>query len=149
MRGRLSVLVAFLLVLLLLTGAWFFTNISSHERVPITAPADYAVYLQAFPPEMRAVVPGSIPASAASITGMFNRASGLGPSSSWLEVRFTVAPTAAGEILDACKAQSRSTNRFDGRVESVDALEFRQGDQSSSIRIDRSTGGVIIQLFNN
>jgi hypothetical protein len=149
MRGRFALLVAFLFMLLLLTGAWFFTNISSHERAAITAPADYAAYLLAFPPEMRTAVPDSIPASATSITGVFNSASGLGPSSSWLEVRFTVAPTVAGEILDACKVQKWSTNRFDGRVESADGLEFRRGDQSSSIRIDRATGDVFIEMSSN
>jgi hypothetical protein len=147
MRRRLIALLAALALMIVLVSGVLFSSIPVHEHATISTPANYAGLVTMFPPELRAFVPESIPVNATSISGTYTSASGLGPSSSRLKVKFTLPPERAAELLETCKSVSRS--RLDRRTESPNALDVFRDDQLASIRTDPATGEISVELWDN
>jgi hypothetical protein len=141
-RTRVLILLGVFAALLLASAAWTIANIPLTTRETILAAPQYESALNQFP-RLQGLLP-RIPTQATAIQGEYLTASGMGPSSSRLEVSFSVPPAEAHELLAA--ARRMETLRGDELVEQEAEILIRRGDEVGSLRIQAATGRVTVEL---
>lgn len=123
-------------------GYWLFNSVG-HES---TDASKYNAFLAEFPPEISVAAPENIPGDAINpILAYRYSGGGMGPSSTHMNVEFTVSPEDARRLLARAKGKlgAAASRRDDSEV------VFERGDQVFELKIDTHSGAVQIRLANN